>query len=58
METYFSTMFEAVRHDRSSIILLPFTVSVRLKQSEFTDYETDKTKNFALEILHRQRMLK
>ena len=58
MEAYFSTMFEDVRHERSLILLLSLTDSDILKQSKFTDDETEIIKNLAIERLHRQRILK
>ena len=58
MEAYFSTIFEDVRHERSPILLLSLVEPSILKQSKFTDYEIEIIKNLALEILHRQRILK
>ena len=58
MEAYFSTMFEDVRHERSSILLLSLVEPDKLKQSKFTDDEIEIIKNHALEKLHRQRILK
>ena len=50
-------MFEDVRHERSLILLLSLTDPDILRQSKFTDHETDIIKNLALEKLHRQRIL-
>ena len=58
MESYFNTIFEDVRHERSLILLLSLTDSDILKQSKFTDHEIEIIKNIALEKLHRQRNLK
>ena len=58
METYFATMFEDVRHERSIILLLPLTDADILKQSKFTDDEINIIKSLALEKLHRLRILK
>ena len=58
MESYFATMFEDVRHERSLILLLSLTDPDILKQSKFTDDEINIIKNLALEKLHRQRILK
>ena len=58
MEQTFATMFEDVRHERSPILLLSLTDPDILKQSKLNDNEENTTKNLALEILHRQIMLK
>ena len=58
MEQYYATMFEDVRHERSLILLLSSIDSDFLKQSKFTDDEMNIIKILALEILHRQRVLK
>ena len=58
MEQYFAMMFEDVRHERSLILSLLLTDSDILKQSKLTDDEINIIKNLALEILHRQRILK
>ena len=58
MESYFATMFEDVRHERSLILLLSLTDPDILRQSKFTDDEVNIIKNLALEKLHRQRILK
>ena len=49
-------MFEDLRHERS-LILLSLTHSDLLKQSKFTDDETNMIKNLALEKFQRQRIL-
>ena len=51
-------MFEDVRHERLLILLLSLTNPNILKQAKFTDHEINIIKNFALEKLHRQRILK
>ena len=58
METYFNTIFEDIRHERSLILLLGLVEPSILKQSKFTDHEIEIIKNLALEKLHRQRILK
>ena len=58
MESYFSNLFEDVRHERSLILLLALTDPDILKQSKFTDDEINIIKNLAQEKLHRQRILK
>ena len=58
METYFSTVFEVVKHERSLILLLSLTDPDKLRQSKFTDHEIENVKNLALENLYRQRILK
>ena len=58
MEAYFNTIFEAIRYERSLILLLSLVEPDILKQSKFTDHEIDSIKNIALEKLHRQRNLK
>ena len=58
MEAYFSTMFEDVRHERSSNLLLSLTDPDILRQSKFTEDEIEIIKNLALEKLYRQRILK
>ena len=58
METYFNTIFEDVRHERSLILLLGLVEPSILKQSKFIDHEIEIIKNLALEKLHRQRILK
>ena len=52
MESYFSNLFEDVRHERS------ITDPDILKQSRFTHDEIEITKNLALEKLYRQWILK
>ena len=58
MESYFSNLFEDVRHKRSLILLLSLVEPNILKQSKFTDHEIEIIKILALEKLHRQRILK
>ena len=58
MESYFATVFQDVRHERSLILLQLLTDSDILKQSKFTDDEMNIIKNLAFEKLHRQRILK
>ena len=58
METYFKTIFEDNRHERSLILSLGLVEPNILKQSKFTDHEIEIIKNLALEKLHRQRVLR
>ena len=58
MESYFATMFEDIRHERSLILLLSLTDPVILRQSKLTDDEVNILQSLALEKLHRQRILK
>ena len=58
METYFSTMFEEVRHERSLILLLSSVEPSILKQVKLTDHEIDIMKDIALQKIPRQRNLK
>ena len=58
MESYFATMFENVRHERSLILFLSLTVAEIIKQSKLTAGEISIIKNLALEKLHRQKCLK
>ena len=58
MEAYFSTTFENLIHERSLVLLLSLVEPDILRQSKFTDHETEIIKNLALEELHRQRILK
>ena len=58
MEAYFSTMSEDNRREWSLILLLSITDPDILKQCKFTDHETNKIKNLALEKLDRRRILK
>ena len=58
MEHYFATIFEVVRHEQSLVLLLSLVEPDILKQSKFTDHETDIFKKIAPEKLHRQRILK
>ena len=58
MESYFSNLFEDVRHERSLILLLSLLEPDILKQSKFTDHEINIIKDIALDKIHRQRILK
>ena len=58
MEAYFNTIFEDIRHERSLILLLSLTEPDILKQSKFTDHESEIIKNLALEKIFRQKNLK
>ena len=58
MQTYFNTIFEDVRHERSLILLHSKVEPDILRQSKFLDHEKEIIKNIALEKLHRQRNLK
>ena len=58
METYFITIFEDVRHERSLVLLLSIVEPDKFRQSIILDHETEIIKNIALEKLHRQRNLK
>ena len=58
MESYFSNLFEDVRHKRSIILFLSLADPDKLKQSKFIDDEMNIIKNLALEKLHRQKCLK
>ena len=58
MESYFATIFEDIRYERSLILLLSLIEPDILKQSKFNDHEIEIIKNLALEKLHRQRILK
>ena len=51
-------MFEDVRHERSSFLLISLTDPDILRQPKFTDHETSIIKDLPLEKLHRQRILK
>ena len=51
-------MFEDNRHERSLILLFSITDPDLLRQCKLTEYDIDITENKALEILHRQRILK
>ena len=57
MEQYFDSIFEDVRHERSSVLLLSIVEPDILRQSKFLDHELEIIKNIALEKLHRQRNL-
>ena len=54
----FATIFEDVGHERCLILLLSLVEPDIMKQSKFTDQETDIIKKIALQKLHRQRILK
>ena len=58
MESYFNTIFEDIRYERSLILLLSIVEPDILKQSKFTDNEIDIIKNIALQKIHRQKNLK
>ena len=58
MEQNFAAIFEDNRHERSLILVLSLLEPDILKQSKFTDHETDINKKVLLEKLHRQRNLK
>ena len=58
MEQYFATMFEDIRHDWSLMLLISLTDPDILKQSKLAYHEIKIVKNFALEKLHMQRILK
>ena len=58
MEHNFATMFEDLRHEQSSVLLLSLTDPDILKQSKFTDLEVIIIKYLALEKIQRQRILK
>ena len=48
MQQYFSVMFEDVRHERSSILILSLTDANKLRQNKFTDCEIHIIKKLAL----------
>ena len=58
MESYFSNLFEDVRHERSLIFLLTLVEPDISKQSKFTDHEINIIKDIALDKIYRQRILK
>ena len=58
MESYFATIFEEVRQERSLILLLSKVEPDILRQNKFLDHEIEIIKHIALEKLHRQRNLK
>ena len=58
MEHYFSNLFEDIRYERSLILLLSLVEPDILKQSKFTDHETNIIEDIALDRIHRQRILK
>ena len=57
METYFNTIFEDVRHERSLLLLLSLVEPSILKQVKIKDHGKDITKDIALQKIHRQRNL-
>ena len=57
METFFKTIFEDVRHERSLILLLRLVEPSIIKQVNFTDHEIDFNNYIALQKLHQQRNL-
>ena len=57
MDAYFATVFEDTWHERFLIILLSLADPEILKQSRFTDDETNILNNLAEENLHRQLTL-
>ena len=58
MEQCFATMFEDVSYERSLILLPSLTDPDILKQSKFTDDETNIMKKLTPEKLHRQKNTK
>ena len=56
--TFFVTILEDVRQERSPILLLNLVEPDMIKQNIFTDHENDIKKKIALENFHRQRILK
>ena len=58
MEQFFAVMSRGVRQERSLILIFSLTDPDILKQSNFADHEINIFKNFALEKLHRQRIIK
>ena len=58
MESYFNTIFEDIRRERTLILLLSLVEPDILKQSKFNDHEIEIIKNIALEKLFRQKNLK
>ena len=57
MEPNFTTTIEDIRHEQSLIILLALTDPDLIKHQIYGS-KTDMIKNFALESLYRQRVLK
>ena len=51
-------LFNDVRQEKPSKILLSLTAEGILKQPGFTDYERSLLKSFALENLHGQKSMK
>ena len=58
MEQYFSSLFEDIRHESSSLLLLSKKEPDIFRQSKFLDHEVEIIKIIALEKHHRQRNLK
>ena len=58
MESYFDSIFEDIRHERSLILLLSIVEPDILGQSKILDHEKEIVVNIALEKLHRQRNVK
>ena len=58
MKSYFSNLFEDIRHERSLLLLLSIVEPDFLRQSKLLDHEIEIIENIALEKLHRQRNLK
>ena len=56
MEAYFSNLFEDIRFERTLILLLSLTDPDILKQKKFTDDETNRIKDLAVEILHAKNV--
>ena len=50
MEQYFDLSFEVIRHERSLILLLRLVEPEILRQSKFTDHESNIVKIIALRI--------
>ena len=58
MEACFTTVCGDVRHERSLTLILSLTDPDIIKQSTFTDHETNIIKNLAVEKLHKQECSK
>ena len=57
MEAYFATLFDDIRYERSSTLLLSLPDADILKQYKLTDVEFIIIKNLAFEKLDRQRRI-
>ena len=57
MESFFATLFENVRHERSLIFLLTLTNRDIFKESGFMDLELSLLRSLAWEKLDRQKTL-